>query len=56
MTPIDQIKPPASMPPTLRIKRKDRSARDSNREQREKRTERSSERDKSPGEHIDKLI
>lgn len=56
MTPIDQLRPPAAMPPVYKVQRKKRSARDSNRDQRPANKEKGSERNADKSEHIDKLI
>ncbi len=54
MTPIDQVKPPAATPVTPRVQRKNRSARDSNRDQRPAQSEKDKARDQD--KRLDKLV
>jgi hypothetical protein len=56
MTPIDQIRPPNPLPPATPVKRKQRSARDSNRDKRSGQQGPGKEKKKPSTEHIDKLI
>ena len=56
MNPIDQLRPPVSLPPSVRVQRKKRSTRDSNREPRSQKKNSPDERKSHKSEHIDKLI